>query len=88
MIPHRQFTYDLKWYFIPTVVLNRYFNFLVLLFHQVVRGVPRGLMEFIFPLQQAGLCKLSGQPTSNGYWTVYMGPHNNQGPVVSTSVQF
>uniref|UniRef100_A0A8D8LPY9 Afadin n=2 Tax=Cacopsylla melanoneura TaxID=428564 RepID=A0A8D8LPY9_9HEMI len=49
---------------------------------EVVRGVPQGLIEFISPLQVAGLCRLSAQPTSNGYWTVYMGPHNSQGPVI------
>ncbi|RZF35618.1 hypothetical protein LSTR_LSTR005146 [Laodelphax striatellus] len=43
---------------------------------EVVRGVPQGLVEFIAPLQHAGLCRLTAQPTSNGLWTVYMGPTN------------
>nr|XP_024215475.1 afadin isoform X1 [Halyomorpha halys] len=40
---------------------------------EVVRGVPPGLVEFLAPLQAAGLCRLTAQPTSNGLWTVYMG---------------
>ncbi|CAB0005899.1 unnamed protein product [Nesidiocoris tenuis] len=44
---------------------------------EVVRGVPPGLVDFIAPLQQAGLCRLTAQPTSNGLWTVYMGPVNS-----------
>ncbi|KAG8268643.1 adherens junction organization [Homalodisca vitripennis] len=43
---------------------------------EVVRGIPPGLVEFVGPLQHAGLCRLSAQPTSNGLWTVYMGPAN------------
>ncbi|XP_073971108.1 adherens junction formation factor afadin isoform X5 [Rhodnius prolixus] len=41
---------------------------------EVVRGVPPGLVDFVAPLQHAGLCRLTAQPTSNGLWTVYMGP--------------
>ncbi|XP_035207092.1 afadin-like isoform X1 [Stegodyphus dumicola] len=37
-----------------------------------VRGVPAGLQEFLQPLIQAGLCRLTIQPTSSGYWTIYM----------------
>uniref|UniRef100_A0A0K8TDQ8 Afadin n=2 Tax=Lygus hesperus TaxID=30085 RepID=A0A0K8TDQ8_LYGHE len=44
---------------------------------EVVRGVPPGLVDFVAPLQQAGLCRLTAQPTSNGLWTVYMGPVNS-----------
>lgn len=43
---------------------------------EVERGIPQGLVEFVAPLQHAGLCRLSAQPTSNGLWTVYMGPGN------------
>ena len=38
----------------------------------IVRGVPNGLVEFIAPLQQVGLCVMTPQPTSSGYWTIYM----------------
>ncbi|XP_042899757.1 afadin isoform X2 [Parasteatoda tepidariorum] len=38
----------------------------------IVRGVPAGLQEFLQPLIQAGLCRLTIQPTSSGYWTIYM----------------
>ena len=38
----------------------------------IVRGVPGGLVEFIAPLQQVGLCVMTPQPTSSGYWTIYM----------------
>lgn len=39
---------------------------------EVVRGLPQGLAEFLTPLQNAGLCRVSPQPTSSGLWTVYM----------------
>lgn len=38
----------------------------------IVRGVPSGLAEFLNPLQHAGLCNMNPQPTSSGYWTIYM----------------
>ncbi|XP_055943711.1 afadin-like isoform X2 [Argiope bruennichi] len=38
----------------------------------IVRGVPAGLQEFLQPLIQAGYCRLTIQPTSSGYWTIYM----------------
>jgi len=38
----------------------------------IVRGVPGGLVEFLSPLQKAGLCVMTPQPTSSGYWTIYM----------------
>ena len=38
----------------------------------IVRGVPGGLTEFLAPLQQAGLAVMTPQPTSSGYWTIYM----------------
>ncbi|XP_026465640.1 afadin isoform X3 [Ctenocephalides felis] len=38
----------------------------------VVKGVPHGLVDFLQPLQSAGLCRLAVQPTSIGHWTVYM----------------
>ena len=45
----------------------------------VVRGVPQGLAEFLAPLQHAGLCRLSTQPTSSGLWTIYMTHEPNPG---------
>ncbi|KAG0725923.1 Afadin [Chionoecetes opilio] len=42
----------------------------------IVRGVPSGLAEFLNPLQHAGLCNMNPQPTSSGYWTIYM--HESQ----------
>lgn len=39
----------------------------------VMRGIPTGLMDVLGPLQQAGLCRLTPQPTSSGLWTIYMG---------------
>ena len=44
-----------------------------------MRGIPTGLMEVLGPLQQAGLCRLTPQPTSSGLWTIYMG---EAGPTV------
>nr|XP_042912237.1 afadin-like [Parasteatoda tepidariorum] len=38
----------------------------------IVRGVSAGLQEFLQPLILAGLCRLTIQPTSSGYWTVCM----------------
>ncbi|XP_037079285.1 LOW QUALITY PROTEIN: afadin-like [Pollicipes pollicipes] len=38
----------------------------------IVRGIPNGLAEFIAPLQHAGLARMNEQPTSWGYWTIYM----------------
>ncbi|CAL1290125.1 unnamed protein product [Larinioides sclopetarius] len=38
----------------------------------IVRGVPAGLQEFLQLLIQAGYCRLTIQPTSSGYWTIYM----------------
>ena len=38
----------------------------------IVRGVPGGLLEFLQPLQNAGLCAMTPQPTSSGLWTIYM----------------
>ncbi|XP_043225985.1 afadin-like isoform X3 [Amphibalanus amphitrite] len=38
----------------------------------IVRGIPNGLAEFLAPLQHAGLARMSEQPTSWGYWTIYM----------------
>ncbi len=38
----------------------------------IVRGVPGGLVEFVAPLQQVGLCVMTPQPTSSGFWTIYM----------------
>ncbi|XP_026827984.1 afadin isoform X9 [Ooceraea biroi] len=44
---------------------------------EIVRGVPPGLAEFLAPLQRDGLCRMAAQPTSSGYWTIYMIDHNN-----------
>ena len=38
----------------------------------IVRGVPGGLAEFLMPLQRRGLCIMTPQPTSSGFWTIYM----------------
>jgi hypothetical protein len=38
----------------------------------IVRGVPSGLLEFLQPLQAAGLAIITPQPTSSGHWTIYM----------------
>ncbi len=38
----------------------------------IVRGIPSGLIEFVGPLQQVGLCVMTPQPTSSGFWTIYM----------------
>jgi afadin len=37
------------------------------------------LAEFLAPLQHAGLCRLSTQPTSSGLWTIYMTHEPNPG---------
>lgn len=42
----------------------------------VVRGIPSGLVDFLSPLQLAGICRLAAQPTSIGLWTVYMHQFN------------
>lgn len=44
---------------------------------EVIRGVPPGLAEFLTPLQRDGLCRMAPQPTSSGYWTIYMIDHHN-----------
>lgn len=47
----------------------------------IVRGVPAGLQEFIAPLQNNGQCRMAIQPSSIGYWTVYMvDQENNRTP--------
>merc|ERR1719210_3095944 len=38
----------------------------------IIRGVPGGLVEFINPLQRHGLCFMTPQPTSSGFWTIYL----------------
>ncbi|XP_014233276.1 afadin isoform X10 [Trichogramma pretiosum] len=43
---------------------------------EVIRGVPPGLAEFLAPLQRDGLCRMAAQPTSSGFWTIYMIDHN------------
>ncbi|KMQ96158.1 afadin-like isoform x10 protein [Lasius niger] len=44
---------------------------------EVIRGVPPGLAEFLAPLQRDGICRMAAQPTSSGYWTIYMIDHHN-----------
>lgn len=46
----------------------------------IVRGVPSGLAEFLNPLQHAGLCNMNPQPTSSGYWTIYMHESDTRPP--------
>ncbi|XP_055858558.1 afadin [Episyrphus balteatus] len=46
----------------------------------VVRGIPSGLLDFLNPLQSAGICRLAAQPTSIGLWTVYMHQFNARSP--------
>ncbi|KAF0290737.1 Afadin [Amphibalanus amphitrite] len=46
----------------------------------IVRGIPNGLTEFIAPLQHAGLARMSEQPTSWGYWTIYMTGQEHRPP--------
>ncbi|XP_057376791.1 afadin-like isoform X2 [Daphnia carinata] len=53
----------------------------------VMRGIPTGLMEVLGPLQQAGLCRLTPQPTSSGLWTIYMGEGGSTPVVVSPQQQ-
>ncbi|XP_050542344.1 afadin isoform X2 [Daktulosphaira vitifoliae] len=43
--------------------------------YEVARGVPPGLIEFIQPLQQAGMCRLTLHPNASGQWTVYFLPN-------------
>lgn len=38
----------------------------------IIRGVPAGMQDYLQPLLLAGLCRLTVQPTSSGYWTIYM----------------
>ncbi len=38
----------------------------------IIRGVPNGLAEFLDPLSQTGICRLTLQPLASGSWTVYM----------------
>ncbi len=53
---------------------------------EVVRGIPPGLVEFVSPLQNMGLCRLSAQPTSNGLWTVYMELPSVKGAMVRAKI--
>ncbi|XP_055322109.1 afadin isoform X6 [Sitodiplosis mosellana] len=55
----------------------------------VVRGIPAGLVDFLSPLQAAGMCRLAAQPTSIGLWTVYMQQYNQtrSSSVMSTKLQ-
>lgn len=51
----------------------------------VVRGIPVGLVDFLTPLQNAGMCRLAPQPTSIGLWTVYMHQYNHRSPSAMSS---
>ena len=46
-----------------------------------LRGVPNGLMDFLEPLRQIGLCSSAIPTTSSGLWTVYMSSQDQ--PLVS-----
>ncbi|XP_063706999.1 afadin isoform X3 [Culicoides brevitarsis] len=52
---------------------------------EVVRGIPAGLVDFLAPLQNAGMCRLAAQPTSIGLWTVYMHQFNDRSQSVMSS---
>ncbi|XP_054164184.1 afadin-like [Oppia nitens] len=39
---------------------------------EIVSGIPSGLIEFVQPMVQMGLCQVTVQPTSCGDWTIYM----------------
>ena len=47
----------------------------------IVRGVPGGLSDFLAPLQRVGLCVMTPQPSSSGFWTIYM---DNTGSLTPT----
>ena len=56
----------------------------------IVRGVPGGLADFLAPLQRVGLCVMTPQPSSSGFWTIYMdvpggGPSPTPTPSVDSS---
>lgn len=37
----------------------------------IVRGIPTGLADFVHTLELSRICKLTTQPSSIGYWTIY-----------------
>lgn len=37
-----------------------------------IKGIPKGIEEFIDPLAKGGLCRMIPQPGTSGDWTVYM----------------
>nr|XP_022293041.1 afadin-like isoform X4 [Crassostrea virginica] len=37
-----------------------------------IKGIPKGMDEFIDPLAKMGLCRMVPQPGASGDWTVYM----------------
>lgn len=51
---------------------------------EVIRGVPPGLKEFLSPLAEIGLCRLTIQPSSPGLWTVYQAKRKDSGGEVSS----
>lgn len=42
----------------------------------VLHGIPTGLVDLVGNLQAAGMCRLAAQPTSIGFWNVYMHQYN------------
>ncbi|KAG1681978.1 Afadin [Nymphon striatum] len=51
----------------------------------IVRGVPAGLQEFLFPHITSNLCRMAVQPSSSGYWTIYMSDQDIGRPVGARS---
>ncbi|XP_062598026.1 afadin-like isoform X2 [Saccostrea cucullata] len=50
-----------------------------------IKGIPKGIDEFIEPLAKAGLCRLIPQPGASGDWTVYM--TGDEGPKIDEAVR-
>ncbi|XP_062618363.1 afadin-like, partial [Saccostrea cucullata] len=50
-----------------------------------IKGIPKGIDEFIEPLGKAGLCRLIPQPGASGDWTVYM--TGDEGPKIDEAVR-
>ncbi|KAK3098166.1 hypothetical protein FSP39_016827 [Pinctada imbricata] len=50
-----------------------------------IKGIPKGLDEFIEPLARAGLCRLTPQPGSSGSWTIYM--NGDEGAKIDEAVR-
>ncbi|XP_056016214.1 afadin-like isoform X4 [Ostrea edulis] len=50
-----------------------------------IKGIPKGIDEFIEPLAKAGLCRVIPQPGASGDWTVYMS--GDDGPKIDEAVR-